>query len=531
MTTVENFSSPNGATPSAAAAPPEADRRPSKRHGRLRRGNAAPLDRLLTAAPEAKAKARQWKRAHRRRVFAVDAAILLVVVSIAQVIASRMSGAVADTAVWPRLSLFSAVLLTCWLAVLEMQQTRDISLVGIGTEEYRRVVTASAWVFGLTAVLCLLFDVRMPRIYLAIALVLGISGLIVGRHCVRRGLARRRMKGEFVTRVVVLGRPESVRMLSESFRRSPASGYRIVGACLPDFGGKVGEELVTPSCTVPVLGGDCSVEAAVDMAGADVLAVAAVEHLGHRRMKQLAWRMESLGIELIVVPGVTDIAGHRLKVSPIDNLPLFHIAPPHLNGPSAFAKRLFDLLFGSAAMIAALPVMVVASVAVKLGDPGPVVFRQVRVGHRGRLFQIFKFRTMVVDASAIENARRAAAQDAGVFYKSACDSRVTRVGRVLRATSMDELPQLFNVLRGDMSIVGPRPLVPGEGESVEDFVERRGLVKPGMTGLWQISGRSDASEDERIRLDHSYVDNWSYVQDLLIVWRTARAVLKRDGAY
>ncbi|MCV7171930.1 sugar transferase [Mycobacterium manitobense] len=531
MTTIENLSALGDATPFTAAAPPETGRRPSKRHGRLKRVNAAPLDRLLTAAPEAKAKARQWRRAHRRRAFAVDAAILLVVVLIAQVIASRMSVAVADDAGWPRLSLFSAILLACWLTVLELQQTRDISLVGIGIEEYRRVVTASAWIFGLTAVLCLFFDVRMSRIYLATALVLGVSGLIVGRHCVRRGLARRRMKGEFVTRVVVLGRPDSVRMLSESFRRSPASGYRIVGACLPDFDGTVGESLVTPSCTVPVLGGDCSVESAVDMAGADVLAVAAVEHLGHRRMKQLAWRMESLGIELIVVPGVTDIAGHRLKISPIDNLPLFHIAPPHLNGPSALAKRTFDLLFGSAALIAAMPLMVLGSLAVKLGDPGPVLFRQVRVGHRGRPFRILKFRTMIVGAADLECARPAGTEDAGVFYKSACDSRVTRVGRVLRATSMDELPQLINVLRGEMSIVGPRPLVPGEGQSVEDFVERRGLVKPGMTGLWQISGRSDASEDERIRLDHSYVDNWSYVQDLMIVWRTARAVLKRDGAY
>jgi lipopolysaccharide/colanic/teichoic acid biosynthesis glycosyltransferase len=160
-----------------------------------------------------------------------------------------------------------------------------------------------------------------------------------------------------------------------------------------------------------------------------------------------------------------------------------------------------------------------------------VIFRQSRVGHRGRSFRIFKFRTMRVDAEAHEEAEREATGHSGVFYKSACDSRITRVGKFLRASSIDELPQLFNVLGGSMSIVGPRPLVPGEGDSVEDFVERRGLVKPGITGLWQISGRSDVSEEERIRLDHSYVDNWSCIQDLHIVWRTARAVLKRDGAY
>jgi exopolysaccharide biosynthesis polyprenyl glycosylphosphotransferase len=232
-----------------------------------------------------------------------------------------------------------------------------------------------------------------------------------------------------------------------------------------------------------------------------------------------------------MVPGMTDITGTRLRMRPIDNLPLFHIAPPRHDGPSAVAKRLFDLVFGSLALVAALPVMTVAALAIKLSDRGPVIFRQVRVGQAGNRFHIYKFRTMTVDAEAKTDAERAAAGHTGVFYKSASDSRVTRVGRLLRSTSIDELPQLFNVLGGSMSVVGPRPLVPGEGQSVEHFVERRGMVKPGITGLWQISGRSDVSEEERIRLDHSYVDNWSYIQDLVIVWRTIRAVLKREGAY
>jgi lipopolysaccharide/colanic/teichoic acid biosynthesis glycosyltransferase len=183
------------------------------------------------------------------------------------------------------------------------------------------------------------------------------------------------------------------------------------------------------------------------------------------------------------------------------------------------------------ALMAAMPIILMAAVAIKLDDRGPVLFRQERVGLRGNRFRIFKLRTMVGDADARRDVELVAVTDSGVFFKSACDSRVTRVGRFLRASSIDELPQLFNVLGGSMSVVGPRPLVPGEGESVEDFIERRKLVKPGMTGLWQISGRSDLSEDERIRLDHSYVDNWSCVMDLIIVWRTVRAVLKREGAY
>ena len=511
-----------------------AQRRHSKRHGRLwlRRTNAASLDRLLTTAPAAQAQGRQWRHTHRRRILVVDSLILVSAVSIAQIVTFLEPMAnQTEHAGWQRVTLFSAILVTCWLVALGLLQTREISLVGIGTEEYRRVVSATAWVFGLTAVVILVLDAQVSRGHLVTALLFGVSGLIIGRHCVRRYLARRRMHGEFITRVLVLGKPDSVRVLCESFLRSPATGYRVVGACIPDFEGAVGEEVVTPKGVVPVLGGDRSVEAALSMSGADALAVTAVEHVGHRRMRQLAWRLQSMGTDLIVVPGVTDIAGHRLRMSPIDNLPLFHIAPPHLEGPSAVAKRLFDLVFGTLAIFAAVPLMVLAALAIKLDDRGTVMFRQVRVGYQGKPFRIFKFRTMTVDAETRMDAERASTSDSGIFYKSACDSRMTRVGRILRATSIDELPQLFNVLSGEMSIVGPRPLVPGEGESVEDFVERRGLVKPGITGLWQISGRSDVSEEERIRLDHSYVDNWSYVQDLMIVWRTVRAVLKREGAY
>jgi exopolysaccharide biosynthesis polyprenyl glycosylphosphotransferase len=239
-----------------------------------------------------------------------------------------------------------------------------------------------------------------------------------------------------------------------------------------------------------------------------------------------------LDVDMIVVPGMTDIAGPRLKLRPLDNLPLFHIAKPRHTGVAVYPKRAFDLCAGTAALIALVPVVIAAAVAIKLDDGGPVFFRQERVGLQGRRFRIWKFRTMSTDAEAAKEAERARAGSAdSIFFKSAADSRITRVGRFLRRTSLDEVPQLLNVIGGSMSIVGPRPLVPGEGESVSHFVERRSLVKPGMTGLWQVSGRSNVSAEERIRLDHSYVDNWSPVTDLVIVWRTVRAVLKRDGAY
>jgi len=481
----------------------------------------------------ARSQGREWKRRYHRRVFAVDALIITSVVAFAQFATVRLlpTDQVNGDANWQHVTALSATLVIAWLTALELQQSRDISLVGIGAEEYRRVASATMWVFGMTAVLGLLLQERLSRSFLGTALFLGLVSLVIGRHYIRSDLARRRTRGEFTTRVVVLGNPESVRVLCESLRRSADAGYRVVGVCIPDFHGEVGEQLVMPTGPVPVLGDGGAVESALGLSGADMLAVAAAEQLGHEKMKRLVWRLESLGVGLIVVPGVTDIAGTRLLMRPIDNLPLFHIAPPRQGGPSAVAKRLFDLCLATAALVAASPIMAGAALAIKLGDGGPVIFRQERVGHGGRPFKILKFRTMRVDAEALKGDERTASGECGVFFKSACDSRITRVGSFLRATSIDELPQLVNVIAGSMSMVGPRPLLVGEGESVEDFVERRILVKPGITGLWQISGRSDVPDEERIRLDHSYVDNWSCIQDLVIVWRTARAVLKRKGAY
>ncbi len=487
---------------------------------------------LLDDATAYTAEGRRWQQSYRRRVMAVDAFVVIAAVVLAQVGRFQILGTDASGYVsWQRATALSVGLALTWLVALGVLQSRDISLVGVGSEEYRRVVSATAWVFGLTAVTSLILQTQLSRGYLMIALPLGLVGLLSGRHAIRRDLARRRLRGEFVTRVLILGKPEQAAVLCTSLDRSKDVGYAVAGVCIPDYDGAVGQQLITPTGSLPILGDENSVEVALRLTGADALAVTAVEHLGHEKMRKLAWRLDSLGVDIIVVPGMTDIAGPRLKLRPIDNLPLFHIARPRHGGPSMYGKRIFDLVLGSAALAVILPAMLITALAIKFDDGGPVFFRQSRVGQHGKLFRIIKFRSMSVDAEVRKGAEQAAAGSAGVFFKSAADSRVTRVGRLIRATSLDELPQLFNVLAGSMSMVGPRPLVPGEGESVEHFVQRRALVKPGITGLWQVSGRSDVSEEERIRLDHSYVDNWSCVQDLVIVWRTARAVLKRNGAY
>ncbi|CAA0128256.1 UDP-glucose:undecaprenyl-phosphate glucose-1-phosphate transferase [Mycolicibacterium vanbaalenii] len=497
--------------------------------------NLGAVQDLLEHTTVAEQLGQRWQESYRRRLAVVDSVVVFSAVALAQFGRFGLFGKAEDATdvTFSRLTATSLFLAVAWLAALVLVQSRDISLVGTGSEEYRRVVTATTGVFGAVAVVSLVLQQPMSRGFLIIALPVGLVGLLLGRHLLRRNLIKRRARGEFITRVVVLGGIDSVEVLCTHLSRSTPAGYSVAGACIPAFNGELGEHISTAAGLIPVLGDQDSVELALQMTGADALAVAAAEQLGHENMRKLAWRLDSLGVDMIVLPGMIDVAGPRLKLRPIDNLPLFHIARPRHDGPSQYGKRLFDLVFGALALAAVSPVIVAAALAIKIHDGGPVFFRQVRVGRAGRPFRIIKFRTMSVGAENKKAHERAAAAEpeARVFFKSAQDSRITRVGKFLRSTSIDEIPQVLNVLAGSMSIVGPRPLVPGEGESIEHFVQRRALVKPGMTGLWQVSGRSDVSDDERIRLDHSYVDNWSVVQDLVIVWRTVRAVLKRDGAY
>lgn len=474
----------------------------------------------------------QRRQSYNRRVLLLDTLTVLTVVCVAQI--GRFwilpTADAAERSNWHVTGL-SVALAALWLTMLGLQRTRDLSLVGQGAEEYRRVVSATVWTFGVFAVIVVLLKLPISRGYLAIALLVGVPALLLQRRLLHRELGRQRDRGQFLSRVLMVGKPESVRMLCESLVRAPGAGYQIVGVCIPDLDPADGEFLSTPAGSIPVLGDTSTIENALEITAADTLAVGAVEHLGIKGMQKLLWRLESAGVDVMVVPGLADVAGPRLQVRPIDNIPMFHITPPIREGYSTLAKRVFDLSLAGLAVIAASPVMALIAIAIKLDDGGPVIFRQQRVGRDGNLFRIIKFRTMTVDAEVKKTAEIAAAGPAGVFYKSANDSRITTVGRFLRATSLDELPQLFNVLAGSMSVVGPRPLVPGEGESVEDFVERRARMKPGVTGLWQVSGRSDLPEEERIRLDHYYVDNWSCVLDLVITWRTVRAVLQRKGAY
>jgi len=282
---------------------------------------------------------------------------------------------------------------------------------------------------------------------------------------------------------------------------------------------------------VPVVGSLTSVPEAVARLGVDTVAVTASRGLTSGVLKRLGWDLEGAGVDLVVAPALTDVAGPRVHVRPVSGLQLLYVEQPEFTGPTRVMKEAFDRVLAALAVLLISPLLIVIALSVRLTTPGPVIFRQIRVGRDGHMFTVFKFRTMVVDAEHRLGELWHKNESNEVLFKLRADPRVTRVGRVLRRFSLDELPQLINVVVGDMSLVGPRPALPSETERYGRSTARRLLVKPGITGLWQVSGRSDLSWEDSVRLDLYYVENWSFAGDIQILWKTFSAVVSRRGAY
>ena len=325
--------------------------------------------------------------------------------------------------------------------------------------------------------------------------------------------------------VVAVGHELAVTDLVTELERDRYHGLTVVGTCVAWPGER--DEMAG----VPVYGGLDDITAAVKAFGADTVAVLACPEMDGIRLRSLAWELEKTGTDLCVAPSLLDVAGPRTTIRPTAGLTLLHVDHPQLDGFRLLLKGLFDRCAAAAALIMLAPVMGVLAAAIWLHDRGPALFTQVRVGKDGHAFRIYKFRTMVVDADQRRAQLLASNDSDGVLFKLRNDPRVTAVGAHLRRWSIDELPQLFNVFLGDMSLVGPRPALPDEAAEYADHVRRRLVVKPGLTGLWQVSGRSDLSWDESVRLDLRYVENWSFTLDLQILWKTISVLLRGSGAY
>jgi len=281
---------------------------------------------------------------------------------------------------------------------------------------------------------------------------------------------------------------------------------------------------------VPVLGDLNHAAAAAEQIGADVVAVAG-SGLGPRRIRELGWALEGTSRQLVMAPGLTEIAGPRVDVSPVEGLPLMWVDPPRFTGFTRFVKRSWDVAGAILVLALGSPVLILIALGIRLTSRGPALFRQKRLGKDGTWVTILKFRTMYVDSERRRDELLHLNESPNLLlFKIRDDPRITPFGRVLRRFSLDELPQLFNVLGGSMSLVGPRPLV-GAIDLYADEFRRRLMVKPGLTGLWQVSGRSNLTADDAIRLDLYYVENWSLAMDLAIIVRTVWVVLRSRGAY
>jgi exopolysaccharide biosynthesis polyprenyl glycosylphosphotransferase len=287
---------------------------------------------------------------------------------------------------------------------------------------------------------------------------------------------------------------------------------------------------VSDAVDVPVGGLGDALALAHELA-VDTIAVTSASETAAQYLRTLSWQLEGTGIELLVAPGLIEVAGPRLHIRPFEGLPLLSVEQPRFEGWSRVVKGVADRTVAALALLVLSPLLLAIALAVGVSSPGPVLYRQERVGINGRSFTMLKFRSMVQDADRQVDALRDDNISDGLLFKLRSDPRVTPVGRWLRRLSLDELPQLFNILGGSMSLVGPRPPLPSEVARYDSSVSRRLLVKPGLTGLWQVSGRSDLPWEEAVRLDLRYVENWSLALDLLILWKTARAVLSRSGAY
>jgi exopolysaccharide biosynthesis polyprenyl glycosylphosphotransferase len=426
---------------------------------------------------------------------------------------------------------FSILFVIAWMAALAAFHSRSPRLIGTGIEEFRRVVAASLWTFGAIAIVTLLLKIDIARGYLAVALPVGTLGLVMSRSFWRGFVARRRAEGGYQTAVLAIGERDAVEHLATELTRNPMDGYQIAGVAIPGYGPPRGEHLSIHGQSIPIVGGEGHVLSAIRTCGADTVAIAGTEHFGVRGIRRLIWDLESMGVDLVVSTGVMDVALSRLVMRPIAGLPLLHIEKPQYLGTKRFQKRAFDFCFALAALIGTAPILIATAIIIKATSRGPVFYSSERIGIDGKPFAMLKFRTMVKDADKQLADLLHRNETDGPLFKIQNDPRITPVGRVLRRYSIDELPQFFNVLRHDMSVVGPRPPLRREVEAYDCDVLRKLLVKPGVTGLWQVSGRADLSWSQAVRLDLAYVDNWSMVGDLLIIAKTLRAVFGRAGAY
>ena len=451
------------------------------------------------------------ERNHARAVVVADLVAIAAALLLGVLLGWGYEGAVSD----PPRTFMIITLAILWPVMLWQMQTRATTLLNGGVEEYRRVLMASLWTVALTMSIAYITSTQFGRRYLIYVSITGTIFLLIGRALMRNRLHRQLQHGQALHQVYVVAAEAQLPQLERQFARSGGLMAQVGCWDLTDNADPDPTEVVAQAVAVE----------------ADTIVYAPAQHEDPTWPRRLGWAMEDFDLTLLVSPQIANIAGPRLSIEPVNGMALVRVEMPRFSGPAKVVKRLLDVVGASLLLLVLAIPLLITALLIKLTSRGPVFFKQTRAGAGGTTFECLKFRTMVVDADAQREDLRAEHGGNGATFKLTRDPRVTGVGRVLRRFSLDELPQLFNVWWGQMSMVGPRPHPLDDVQRYDDVATRRLLAKPGMTGLWQVSGRSDLEWEQSVMLDLYYVENWSLPLDAVILMRTLKAVVTGRGAY
>lgn len=471
-------------------------------------------------SPPPRASAGSWSRGYVRRLVAID----LLIGGTSSLLAATVGPAAQDKAAYFWASILVAL---GWPLLMAMVRGYDRRYVAVSAVEYTAVGRATALLLGIVGLVAIFGNILVSRSFVLLLLALLPTLGIASRRLARLALHSARRRGQHMQRTLVVGRPEAAEPLIRNLMECPDQGLAPVACYTPGDA----EEGCVNLGGLPVIGPSENISDIIDQTAAEVVVVAGSEDATGVELRRLGWALEEREVDLLVSTGVLDVAGPRLTIRPSEHFSLLHIERPAATRAHLIYKDVIDRAMALILLVLLAPVLLVVAAAIRVTSRGPALYRQMRIGERGEPFRIYKFRTMVVGADRMLDSMRHLSEGNEVQFKMKRDPRVTRVGALLRRTSLDELPQLFNVLRGEMSLVGPRPQSQAEVDMYEPDAMRRLHVRPGMTGLWQISGRSDLTWEQSLRLDLRYVDNWSPIVDLTILARTLTAVVKGAGAY
>lgn len=481
----------------------------------------------------------RWRFAFVASLIAIDLAVMLLSLTVSLVINGAAFDAIGDVMpFWLFLILFSLI----WLLCLAFAGTYHRHVMEDGYELYAKIINASLLTIISYCSLAFIFKLALPRTALIIAPVIAFFLDIIARWQMRQALHRHRSKGSCKYRTVVIGSSDGINKALQTMRNCMNWGYEPVAVCPIEADPASKDAYVVTSYTpdaniegsskLKVIPFNSAFPRICESLGVQEVYVADVLSRDSEMLYGLSLAVESLGMELALAVSLADVSGHRLYLRNTTEQPVLLASLPQYTGAANVIKRLLDIIGSLCALIISSPILLGVAIAIKLDDGGPVFFSQTRIGLHGKPFKMYKFRSMVTNA---EELKKKLAEETGqedrFIFKMKDDPRITKVGHFIRKTSLDEFPQFYNVLKGDMSLVGPRPALPEEVARYGSLYSARLLVKPGITGPWQVSGRSDLSQEQSEYLDVSYIENWSIAGDLAILAKTVMVIFTGRGSY